>query len=1048
MAVASPKSVLGNVNALTSPSSGFFVTDLLSGRKFLVDTGAFRSLFPATAEDRISLSKHPSNLQLIAANGSPIPTYGTRTIPIQAAERSFSWDFIIADVKTPLLGADFLGHYELLVDVANRKLLDVATFHSTPLGSHSQGPEICSVRTNTPYDMLTQKFLEVFRPELRHKPGEPAKHGILHYIKTTGAPVYSKFRRLSPEKLQAAKQAYADMERMGVCQKASSPWASPLHLVKKADGTWRPCGDYRRLNLATEPDHYPLPNMADVTCNLHGAKVFSKLDLLKGYFQVPVAPEDIPKTAVITPFGSYTFNYSTFGLRNSGATFQRLMDGILGDLPFCACYVDDILVFSRNTEEHIKHLQTVLQRLLDNGLVVRQDKCHFGVTSVEFLGHLISPAGVSPLPDKVNAVVKFPPPTTIKGLQEFVGMVNYYHRFLPKIAKVMEPLYKSLSGKPKTLEWGPTQQEAFEATKTALASATTLSYPYPGSPLTLTTDASSVAVGAVIEQTTKGTTQPLGFFSRKLRQAEARYSTFDRELLAVYLAVRHFKHLLEGSQFTIRTDHKPLVHAFSKPGDAWSNRQQRQLSSIAEFNCTIEYTPGRMNPVADALSRVEINSVHLGINYDEVATAQETDQETAAYRTAITSLEWKDVEFGDSGRTIICDISTGRPRPLIPKAFRRRVFDIVHSLSHPSGRSTAQLLKEKFVWHGMNKNVKNWARDCIVCQTSKIGRHIDSGTGAFSQPKRRFGHLHVDVVGPLPPSDGAQYLFTTTERSTRWPEAIPMTTATARDCAEALLHGWISRFGVPDDITSDRGPAFTSQLWKSLGELMGATVHYTTAYNPAANGMVERTHRTLKAALMARCTGPDWRAQLPWVLLGIRTSPKEGLRVSPAEMVYGEPLVVPGEFFPSSDTAEKDDHLARLRQTVGKYSPCIKTHKSAPPGYVPKSLDACKFVFVRNDAHRPPLTRPYRGPYAILERNPKAFRLSVAGRTDWVSIDRLKPAYVEEGEPTLAPPLVEGQSSMSDHLSAPPLPQTTEDGPQPASSRTGRLIRRPNRLNL
>ena len=258
----------------------------------------------------------------------------------------------------------------------------------------------------------------------------------------------------------------------------------------------------------------------------------------------------------------------------------------------------------------------------------------------------------------------------------------------------------------------------------------------------------------------------------------------------------------------------------------------------------------------------------------------------------------------------------------------------------------------------MNKDVKRWARCCVACQTSKIGRHTESGTGVFRQPQRRFGHLHVDVVGPLPPSQGAQYLFTTTERSTRWPEAITMKSATAQDCAEALLHGWISRFGVPDELTSDRGPAFISRLWTSLGELMGTNIHHTTSYNPSANGMVERTHRTLKAALMARCTGPDWKAQLPWVLLGVRTSPKEGLHVSPAEMVFGETLVVPGEFFPIPDKSAHHDHLARLRQIVGKYRPCVQTHKTLPPRHLPKSLHACQYVFIRKDAHRAPLTPP------------------------------------------------------------------------------------------
>lgn len=244
----------------------------------------------------------------------------------------------------------------------------------------------------------------------------------------------------------------------------------------------------------------------------------------------------------------------------------------------------------------------------------------------------------------------------------------------------MSSLCSALAGKPKKLEWGPDQQKAFEDSKKALISATTLSFPCPGVPFTLTIDASSVAVGAVLEQNINGTPRPLGFFSRKLRQAESRYSTFDRELLAVYLAVRHFKHLLEGSPFTIHTDHRPLVYAFSKPADAWSARQQRHLSCISELNCSIEYTPGEMNPVADALSRVEINAVQVGIRYDDIAKTQQKDPETAAYRTAVTNLQWADIPLGLGDRTILCDVSTGRPRPLVPKPFPRRIFDLIHGL--------------------------------------------------------------------------------------------------------------------------------------------------------------------------------------------------------------------------------------------------------------------------------------------------------------------------------------------------------------------------------
>ena len=974
----------------------FFLKDARSNSQYLVDTGACRSLLPKTHQ---SSTASPTNIRLTAANGSPIHTYGTCPVEITISGKTYTWDFIIADVTLPIIGADFLAQFHLLVDVHHRRLIDANTLACTTMAVAPGNLAVQISDASHPFTALREEFPAVFRPELRPIPHSQPPHGVYHFIKTTGPPVFSRYRRLAPDRLAAAKKVFQDMEKLGICQKASSPWASPLHLVEKKDGSLRPCGDYRRLNVITEPDHYPLPNIADITTFLHGSKIFSTLDLLKGYYQVPMHPDDIPKTAVTTPFGTFTFNFSCFGLRNAGATFQRMMDDLLGDLPFCVAYIDDILVFSASPDQHQQHLRIILERLQAAGLVLRHDKCVFGAKEVDFLGHRISSKGVRPLPSKVSAVNEFPVPQTVKALQEFIGMINYYHRFVPALASIMTPLYSVLQGKPKSLTWGPPQDAAFQAAKSALSAATYLQFPVPSASLFLTTDASDVAMGAVLEQTVQGRAQPIAFFSRKLSPTEARYSTFDRELLAVYAAVRHFRHFLQGTTFTIQTDHLPLVHALSKKTDPLSARQQRHLSAISEYNCTLKHVPGKKNPVADALSRISISSVSTGIDYPHLAALQQQHHDDPEIHDPASSLDWRSVPLDDSGTSLLCDISSGRPRPWVPPPLRRQVFNTIHDISHPSARATTRLLRQKFVWHGLAKDAKSWSRSCLACQSSKVHRHTESGVGTFHVPERRFSHIHVDVVGPLPPAEDHRYILTIVDRSTRWPEAIPMKSATADACATALLSSWIARFGVPLHITSDRGPSFTSTLWSSLTKLIGSTHHLTTSYNPEANGLVERMHRTLKAALMTRCTDATWISQLPWVMLGLRTTPKDDSNVSVAEMVFGDPLIVPAEFFPC--TADTPD-LVRLRDIVGKHAPCKQTYQDARKTYVPPALASATHVFLRIDSHKPPLTPPYAGPYKILRRKAKTLLLAIKGTEDWVSIDRVKPAFLP---PEDAPPL-------------------------------------------
>jgi hypothetical protein len=248
----------------------------------------------------------------------------------------------------------------------------------------------------------------------------PATHGVQHHIVTSGRPVTAKFRRLDNVKLAAAKEEFQKLEAEGIIRRSDSCWASPLHMVQKADRSWRPCGDYRRLNLLTEPDCYPLPNMNDITSRLAGCTVFSKLDLKKGYHQIPVLPADIPKTAIITPFGLFEYVRMPFGLKNAGMTFQRFMDQILWDLPFTIVYLDDILVASKDLQSHKDHLREVLSRLQQQGLVLNKEKCVFNQSSVDYLGLHVTSEGTSPLKDQATAIRSFPQPATIKDLQGFL----------------------------------------------------------------------------------------------------------------------------------------------------------------------------------------------------------------------------------------------------------------------------------------------------------------------------------------------------------------------------------------------------------------------------------------------------------------------------------------------------------------------------------------------------------------------------------------------------------------------------------------------------
>ncbi len=854
------------------------LVDEATSRRFLVDTGSAVSILPHHSV------QPPFGPAIKTADGTPIKCWGRQLSVIIAGGRRLEWNFVLADIAFPIVGADFLQHFGLQVDLAARTLskagqqpiklaAPVAGGVYAAIGLVTDGrgsttslPTVEALRgaqdghlrpdQSRPPAAAQQvqdrsggnqppvQEAEVVRdfPEVvnnsRRMP--PIRHKIVHVIETTcQRPVTARYRRLDPLKLEAARREFAELEKQGIVQRSNSSWSSPLHMVKKADGSWRPCGDYRRLNLVTKPDLYPPPHMEDLTAKLAGCCFFSKIDLRKGYHQILVAAADVPKTAIITPFGLFEFKRTPFGLRNAGQTFQRFMDEIFAGLPFVFVYLDDILVASRTRAEHRRHLKEVFARLKTHGLVINREKCVFYADQVEYLGHVVSAAGVAPLPARVEAITAFPPPANRGQLMSFLGMVNFYRRFIRGAASLLKPLTDSTrgpGGKTMPVKWTCEMEKSFAAAKAALIAATALDHPEQHAELALAVDASDHHVGAALQQLTARGWRPLAFFSRKMSTAESKYSTFDRELLACVSAVRHFRFLLEGRQFHILTDHKPLTHALHRISDPWSARQQRHLAYVAEYTADIRHVAGVDNVVADALSRpadpqqvapdghlrpercqspatddetwlasIVPPSKAVPVPWADLAAAQPLCADVAKCReSSVLQLQ----EVNVQGSAVLCDAATGVLRPLVPAGFRRQIFDQVHGLSHAGTRASTRLISSRFMWPGLAADIKSWCRECVTCNTAKAPRQEKTPLEPIPIPQVKFSHVHVDLLGPWPAADGGfTHLLTVIDRTTRWPEVCPLRGTSAEDVLQAFISRWVARFGVPSQITSNRGGA-------------------------------------------------------------------------------------------------------------------------------------------------------------------------------------------------------------------------------------------------
>ena len=667
-------------------------------------------------------------------------------------------------------------------------------------------------------------------------------------------------------------------------------------------------------------------------------------------------------------------------------------------------------------------------------------------------------------------------PTDSAGLRRFLGMVGFYRRMMPHFAEVVYPLTELIKRQPKSkhLTWTETELAAFTAVKEALQNACTVRHHLPScNEYHLVTDCSQVAAGAALHQIVDGQPLPVAFFSKKLTEQQRRYSTYDRELLAAYLAVLHFRHLLEGRHVVLYTDHRPLVTAFLSPHTAKSDRQQRHWCVVTEYVAAVEYVRGADNVVADCLSRpveattanqatvttenaappsvssltvtpsrtvadseklasaapspaieplaaaappgaapsTPVNAVTVdAVDLQAISEAQQDDQETAAFSDKLKPFPLS------ANFSVLCDVNMTHPRPFVPFSMRQQIFQRLHNLAHPGVEASVRLVKSRYFWPDMDRCIRQWVRECAPCQTSKVHRHTKTAHSSFGSLSDRFETVHVDIVGPLPPSTSHgqsfsspfRYLLTCIDCVTRWVEAAPLADISAASVASAFVDVWVSRFGVPLNVITDRGTQFESALFGHLAEILGFHRLRTTAYHPKSNGMVERVHRTIKTAITA--SRRQWLQALPVVLLSVRATPNES-GLSPFSAVTGGLLLHPRVMVDRQPpTASRNSDTVRdLAERMSRVDfPSLSTgsdHSSTHP-YRSPDLQSCTHVWLRVDRVRRPLEAPYVGPLRVLERAERCFRLEFpSGRCDTVSVERLKPAYMPPPADALPAPI-------------------------------------------
>lgn len=799
--------------------------------------------------------------------------------------------------------------------------------HDTPPSEPGEQKEVQA--------QLVHEYRDVFPEEL--PAGLPSKRILDHKIELLPGqpPPKRPTYRLSPKENDELKKQLQELTDQQHIQHSQSPFGAPVLFVKKKDGSMRMCVDYRALNKQTIKNSYPLPRIDELFDRLHGARVFSKIDLRSGYHQVRIAPEDVHKTAFCTRYGLHEFCVLSFGLTNAPATFMSLMQHVFAPYldDFVIVFLDDILIYSKDIEEHIQHVRKALQLLRERKLYAKLSKCEFVRTRIGFLGHEISAEGIHMEKEKVKAIMEWPALTCVPELRAFLGLAGYYRRYVKDFSAIAASL-SDLLKKDQPWTWNTEHQQAFDTLKTAICSAPVLITPDPTEPYTVMTDASGYAIGAALMQQRDGGLKPIAYMSRKMIAAERNYPVHEQELLAIVCALKEWRHYLFGAPFTVKTDHHFLRYLASEPH--LSSRQARWSEFLQQFDMTIEYEEGKLNVVADALSR---RTDHRD-NPDSGSPSELRALQAAssvrcelprllrkAYQADIVTKEILARGGGKSEYQVKNGLIYTSNRVYVPadEELKTSLLQEAHDArtgTHLGVAKTAALLSRKYVWPGMNMDTKRYVSSCTECQQNMASQQAPMGLlQPLPIPDRRWQAVTMDLITQLPKTKtGYDAIAVFVDKYSKMVHYAPThTTVTAPQLAHLFFDQVIRYHGLPTTIISDRDPGFTSHFWRTLWRHLGTTLAMSTAYHPQTDGQTERANKTLEDMLraMVNYKQDDWDRCLVSAEIAYNNSVQASTQFSPFFLNTGQHPNLPLEG--ATPAAELDQNPSAEEMILALY---------------------------------------------------------------------------------------------------------------------------------